>query len=147
MYGWCITVIIQRNLTNVEVISAFVNSVAFYNKFKMISTYKPFQKYGPLDPGNQPVYFSAGMHDDVIKWKHRPRYWPLVRGIHRSLVNSPHKGQWRGALIFFLNLRLAKRLNKQLRRRWFKTSSRSLWRHYYKSVTTNALNVQTLLET
>ena len=25
-----------------------------------------------------------------------------VRGIHRSLVNFPHKGQWRGALIFSL---------------------------------------------
>ena len=34
-------------------------------------------------------------HDDVIKWKHFPRYWPFVRGIHRSPVNSPHKGQWR----------------------------------------------------
>ena len=31
-----------------------------------------------------------------------PRYWPLVRGIHRSPVNSPHKGQWRGALMFSL---------------------------------------------
>ena len=41
-------------------------------------------------------------HDDVIKWKHFPRYWPFVRGIHRSLVNSPHKGQWRGALMFSL---------------------------------------------
>ena len=41
-------------------------------------------------------------HDDVIKWKHFPRYWPFVRGIHRSPVNSPHKGQWRGALIFYL---------------------------------------------
>ena len=29
-----------------------------------------------------------------------PRYWPFVRGIHRSPVNSPHKGQWRGALMF-----------------------------------------------
>ena len=34
-------------------------------------------------------------HDDVIKWKHFPRYWPFVRGIHRSPVNCPHKGQWR----------------------------------------------------
>ena len=50
-------------------------------------------------------------HDDVIKWKHFPSYWPFVRGIHRSPVNSPHKGQWRGALIFFY-LRLNKRLNK-----------------------------------
>ena len=38
-------------------------------------------------------------HDDVIKWKHFPRNWTFVRGIHRSLVDSPHKGQWRGALM------------------------------------------------
>ena len=44
----------------------------------------------------------ANWHDDVIKWKHFPRYWPFVRGIHRSPVNSPHKGQWRGALMFGL---------------------------------------------
>ena len=41
-------------------------------------------------------------HDDVIKWKHFPRYWLFVWGIHRSTVNFPHKGQWRGALIFSL---------------------------------------------
>ena len=41
-------------------------------------------------------------HDDVIKWKHFPRYWPFVRRIHRSPANSPHKGQWRGALMFTL---------------------------------------------
>ena len=41
-------------------------------------------------------------HDDVIKWKHFPRYCPFVRGIHRSPVNSPHKGQWRRALMFSL---------------------------------------------
>ena len=31
------------------------------------------------------------IRDDVIKWKHFPRNWPFVRGIHP--VNSPHKGQ------------------------------------------------------
>ena len=41
-------------------------------------------------------------HDDVIKWKYFPRYWPFVREIHRSPVNFPHKGQWRGALMFTL---------------------------------------------
>ena len=41
-------------------------------------------------------------HDDVIKWKHFPRYWSFLRRIHRSPVNSPHKGQWRGALMFSL---------------------------------------------
>ena len=41
-------------------------------------------------------------HDDVIKWKHFRHYWPFVWGIHRSPVNSPHKGQWRGTLMFSL---------------------------------------------
>ena len=41
----------------------------------------------------------AQTHDDVIQWKHFPRYWTFVRGIHRSPVNSPHKGQWRGTLM------------------------------------------------
>ena len=33
-------------------------------------------------------------HDDVIKWKHFPRYWPFVLGVDWALVNSPYKGQW-----------------------------------------------------
>ena len=44
----------------------------------------------------------VGEHDDAIKWKHFPRYCPFVRGIDRSPVNSPHKGQWRGTLLFSL---------------------------------------------
>ena len=46
--------------------------------------------------------FLPRTHDDVIKWKHFPRNWPFVREIHRSPVNFPHKGQWRGALMFSL---------------------------------------------
>ena len=49
-----------------------------------------------------PIHSVEICHDDVIKWKHFPRNWPFVRGIHRSAVNSPHKGQWRGALMFSL---------------------------------------------
>ena len=45
---------------------------------------------------------TVSAQDDVIKWKLSPRYWPLVRRIHRSPVNSPHKGQWRGALMISL---------------------------------------------
>ena len=41
-------------------------------------------------------------HYDVIKWKHFPRYWPFVWGIHRWPVNSQHKGQWRRTLMFSL---------------------------------------------
>ena len=75
---------------------------------------------------------TACAHDDVIKWKHFPRYWPFVRGIHRSPVNSPNKGQWRGALMFSLIYALNKRLGKQSWGWWFETTSRPLWRHCNK---------------
>ena len=45
---------------------------------------------------------TNAIHDYIIKWKHFPRYWPIVLGINCSPVNSPHKGQWRGALMFSL---------------------------------------------
>ena len=62
-------------------------------------------------------------HDDVIKWKHFPRYWPFVQGIHR--------GQRPVARSFdvFLDLRLNKRLSKQSWGWWFETPSCLLWRH------------------
>ena len=41
-------------------------------------------------------------HDDVIKWKHFPRSWTFVRGVHRWPVDSTHKGQWRGPLMLSL---------------------------------------------
>ena len=41
-------------------------------------------------------------HNDVNKLKHFPRYWPFVLEIHRSPVNSPHKGQRHWALMFSL---------------------------------------------
>ena len=72
-----------------------------------------------------PIY-----HDDVIKLKLFPRHWPFMRGIHRSPVNSPHKGQWRRALMFSLIHALKKRLSKQSWGWWFETPSRSLWRYY-----------------
>ena len=72
------------------------------------------QWYKPDQISNYNIYLSTGMigmvltcnathsHDDVIKWKHFPLYWPFLRGIHGAPVNSPHKGQWRGALMFSL---------------------------------------------
>ena len=71
------------------------------------------------------VATTITIHDYVIIWKHFPRYWPFVRGIHRSPVNSPHKGQWRGTLMFCLICAL----NKQWWGWWFETPSRPLWRH------------------
>ena len=51
-------------------------------------------------------------HDDVIKWKNFPRYWPFVRGLD-----------------VFFDLRLNKRLSKQSSVWWFETLLHSLWRH------------------
>ena len=57
------------------------------------------------------LYFSYRMAASLLpqrhswwhhKWKHFLRYWPLVRGFHQSPVNSPHRGQWRGALMVSL---------------------------------------------
>ena len=57
------------------------------------------------------IYMSYFCHLQHIRtvyswWRHHleafPRYWSFMRGIHRTPVNSPHKGQWRGALIFSL---------------------------------------------
>ena len=45
---------------------------------------------------------NLNWHDDVIKWKHYPRHWTFLWGIQRSPMNSPHKGQWLGALMFSL---------------------------------------------
>ena len=72
---------------------------------------RSISKDGSLCPGSFHVARSSAMeqktsvmwsHGDVMKWKHFPRYWPFVQGIHPSRVNSLHKDQWRGALMFSL---------------------------------------------
>ena len=59
---------------------------------------------GELGVVQQATSSVRAAHYYVIKWEHFPHYWPFVRGIHRSPVDSPHKGQWRGALVFFLSV-------------------------------------------
>ena len=59
------------------------------------------RRYGIVE-GSLEVCKIVIIHEDVIQWKHFPRYWSFVRGIHRSPVDSPHKGQWRGVLMFSL---------------------------------------------
>ena len=64
--------------------------------------------------------------DDVIKWKHFPRNWTFVPGIHRFPTQRPVT---RSFDVFF-DLRLNKRLSKQPWGWWFETPSWSLWRHF-----------------
>ena len=74
------------------------------------------------------------------QWKHFPRYWPFVRGIHRSPVNSPHKGQWRGALMFSL---ICARINDWVNNR----EAGDLRRHrgHYDVIVMKTVNQYTLL--
>ena len=84
---------------------------------------------GNCDCHNNNVTTTGAIsHDDVMKWKHFPRHWPFVRGIHRSSLNSPQRPVTWSFDVFF-DLRLNQELSKQWRRRWFEAPSRSLWRH------------------
>ena len=75
------------------------------------------------------LFCTCTCHDDVMKWKHFPRYWSFVRGIHRSPVNPPHKGPVTRSFDVLFDLRLNKRLSKQSWGWWFETPSHPLWRH------------------
>ena len=61
------------------------------------------------------------VHDDVMKWKHFPRYWTFVRGIHRTQASDAE-------LWCFFDLRLNEGLSKQSWNWRFETPSRPLWR-------------------
>ena len=43
----------------------------------------------PLEVGKRRFYL---LHDDAIKWKYFPRYWPFVSGKYRWPMDSPHRG-------------------------------------------------------
>ena len=45
---------------------------------------------------------TINLHDDVIKWKQFPRYWPLCGEFTGPRWILRTKGQWRGALMFSL---------------------------------------------
>ena len=64
----------------------------------------------------------SGRHDDVTKWKHFPRYWPICG-------EFPSQRPVTRAFDVFIDPLLNKRLSKQSWGWWFETPSCSLWRH------------------
>ena len=102
-----------------KIISYFLDIVFIWNRPCSIQC-------GPL---------SHWRHDDVIKWKHFPRYWPFVRGIHRSP---------RSFDVFF-DLRLIKRLSTQSRGWWFEMLSHPLWHHCNGLDEIDAIDISLLL--
>ena len=71
---------------------------------------------------------AVACHDDVIKRKHFTRYWPFVRGFHRSPVNFPPRRPVTRSFDVFFDLHLNKTLSKQSWGCWFETPSCPLWR-------------------
>ena len=65
-------------------------------------------------------------HDDVMKWKHFPPYWPFVREIPGEF---PAQRPVTRSFDLFFDLRLNKRSSKQWWGWWFETPSHPLWRH------------------
>ena len=80
-------------------------------------------------------------HDDVIKWKHFPRYWPFVRGIHQPAEFPTQRPVTRSFDVFF-DLRLNKPLSKQSWVWWFETLPAPLWRHSNAWDGTGVIHVQ-----
>ena len=66
-------------------------------------------------------------NDDIIKWKHFPRYWPFVPGCNGTRW-IPHTKPVTRSFDVFFDLRLNKRLSKQSWGWWFGTLLRPLWR-------------------
>ena len=66
-------------------------------------------------------------------WTHQletfPTFLVLCEGNPPATGGFPSKGPVTGSFDVFVDLRLNKRLSKQSRRRWFDTSSCSLWHH------------------
>ena len=120
-----------------------INDLSFYGKWKTIALI-----YSLMLSKLVLFQHSSLNHEDVIKWKHVPSYWPSVRGIHRSPVNSPHKGQWRRALMFSVICAFNKRLSKQWWHWWFERPSRLLWRHCnMKQITYHIINIPLIVMT
>ena len=82
----------------------YLRNVSIYHRFLWVSKFlSSFMKFNWAN-SVRALHICNGVqstlrHDDVIKWKHFPRHWPFVRGIHGSPVKSTHKGQWCGALM------------------------------------------------
>ena len=95
-----------------------------------MSTLQP----SPGPPSRHHITRSNLRHDDVIRWKHFPRYWPFVRWIHRSLEFPAQRPVMRSFYVFFDLCP-----NKQLSTRWWgwwcETPPSPLLRHCNGSTT------------
>ena len=75
--------------------------------------------------------YSCQLYNRNTWWRHQMETFSALLALcaGNSPVNSHHKGQRRGTLMFTLICALNKRLSEQEWGWWFETRLRSLWRH------------------
>ena len=115
--------LLQKTPNAFSVAMLILSILSILNYYFFLKT-QSLKLYGTADSQPAPhclCMINGSSLDDVIKWKHFPCYWPFVWEIHRSPVNSPQKGQWRGALMLslicaWINGRISNREAGDLRR-------------------------------
>ena len=110
-------------------VSTSTNVLKVWHNIGVIIIIHPFTPVGQVTHKSYPIEYVQPLHGAVIKRKHFPRYWPFMRGIHRSAVDSHNKAQWHGALMLSLIGAWTIAWLKLWRGRWFEAPSHSLWRH------------------
>ena len=91
----------MNDLVNSTETDISLNNKFYFKRYRLCWNFAHAMTVGfPFSVLNFRRFQWLKRHDDVIKWKLSPRYWPFLRGFHQSLVGSPHKGQQRGALMF-----------------------------------------------
>ena len=106
-YGISMVSLLHDKVTHISQNSRLlVETAAYKQTFSQLACGK-FKDWSTLYFFHIDVYYAGPCfnvnplyHNDFTEWKHFPRYWPFVQRIHRSPVNSPHKGPWRVALMF-----------------------------------------------
>ena len=103
----CIQFYFRRNLFMVRL---FSNGCTRYMKTKYVTPCKQYKACVSFGWSTSMFLMSFRInltgHDDVIKWKHFPRYWPFVKGIHRSMVgrlcqNSTHWARHNSIMLWY----------------------------------------------
>ena len=123
---------------NVSILSAtchFLDRLKRFNERQCPPFCQNSVRFVQLKMGNRDlINYSAQAteHNDVIKWKHFPHYWPLGAGNSPATGDFPSQRPVTRSLHIFFDLRVNNRLCRQSRRRRFEMQSGSLWRHCYE---------------
>ena len=104
LYLYVVTIYILKVARFSIQIQLFNNSYMNYCLYKVVVVVSCVSKLNHVCNEIYIILFrlcAFVLHDDIIKWKHFPRNWPFVRGIHRSRW-IPHTKASDAELWYFL---------------------------------------------